>query len=51
MNGIKLCRENAIPLSGDEGLPALQQHGRKDARGCRAIDGSAGSRFVQKQGI
>ena len=24
MNGIKLCRENAIPLSGDEGLPALQ---------------------------
>jgi phosphomannomutase len=25
MNGIKLCRENAIPLSGDEGLPALQR--------------------------
>ena len=25
MNGIKLCRDNAIPLSGDEGLPALEQ--------------------------
>jgi phosphomannomutase len=25
MNGIKLCRENAIPLSGDEGLPALER--------------------------
>ena len=24
-NGIKLCREQAIPLSGDEGLPALQR--------------------------
>ena len=24
-NGIKLCREKAIPLSGDEGLPALQR--------------------------
>jgi phosphomannomutase len=24
MNGIKLCREDAIPLSGDEGLPALE---------------------------
>ena len=24
-NGIKLCRDNAIPLSGDSGLPALQQ--------------------------
>jgi phosphomannomutase len=24
-NGIKLCRGNAIPLSGDEGLPALQR--------------------------
>ena len=24
-NGIKLCRERAIPLSGDEGLPALER--------------------------
>ncbi len=24
-NGIKLCREQAIPLSGDEGLPALER--------------------------
>jgi phosphomannomutase len=24
MNGFKLCREKAIPLSGDEGLPALE---------------------------
>jgi phosphomannomutase len=24
MNGFKLCRENAIPLSGDRGLPALE---------------------------
>jgi len=24
-NGIKLCRENAIPLSGEDGLPALQR--------------------------
>jgi phosphomannomutase len=25
MNGIKLCREEAIPLSGDTGLPALER--------------------------
>jgi phosphomannomutase len=25
MNGFKLCRENAIPLSGDSGLPALER--------------------------
>ncbi len=25
MNGIKLCREDAIPLSGDEGLPAPER--------------------------
>ena len=25
MNGIKLCRDKAIPLSGDEGLPALER--------------------------
>jgi phosphomannomutase len=25
MNGFKLCREAAIPLSGDQGLPALEQ--------------------------
>ncbi len=25
MNGFKLCRENAIPLSGDAGLPALER--------------------------
>ena len=24
-NGFKLCREKAIPLSGDAGLPALEQ--------------------------
>ena len=24
-NGFKLCREKAIPLSGDEGLPALEK--------------------------
>jgi phosphomannomutase len=24
-NGIKLCRENAIPLSGEKGLPALER--------------------------
>ncbi len=24
-NGIKLCRENAIPLSGDDGLPSIQR--------------------------
>ena len=24
INGIKLCREQAIPLSGDKGLPALE---------------------------
>ncbi len=25
MNGFKLCREKAIPLSGDQGLPALER--------------------------
>ncbi len=25
MNGFKLCRENAIPLGGDRGLPALER--------------------------
>jgi phosphomannomutase len=25
MNGLKLCREKAIPLSGDQGLPELEQ--------------------------
>ncbi|MBA7474667.1 Phosphoglucosamine mutase [subsurface metagenome] len=25
MNGFKLCRENAIPLSGDRGLPAPER--------------------------
>jgi phosphomannomutase len=25
MNGFKLCREKAIPLSGDQGLPALEK--------------------------
>ncbi|MEJ2068744.1 MAG: phosphomannomutase/phosphoglucomutase, partial [Deltaproteobacteria bacterium] len=25
MNGLKLCREEAIPLSGDQGLPELER--------------------------
>ncbi len=29
MNGFKLCREDAIPLSGDHGLPALERLVRK----------------------
>lgn len=30
MNGFKLCRESAIPLSGDQGLPALENLFRSD---------------------
>jgi phosphomannomutase len=47
MNGFKLCREDAIPLSGDHGLPELerlfkekrsaQQHSSKEGS-CRKID-------------
>ncbi len=30
MNGFKLCREKAIPLSGDQGLPALERMVREN---------------------
>ena len=30
-NGFKLCREKAIPLSGDQGLPAIEQLVREDS--------------------
>jgi phosphomannomutase len=32
MNGFKLCREKAIPLSGDHGLPALDRSVREGQR-------------------
>ncbi len=39
MNGIKLCRENAIPLSGDQGLPVLQSMVEKMPEGAGRLTG------------
>ncbi len=51
MNGIKLCRENAIPLSGDEGLPALQRMVEERAEGTGRLPGAADSRVLQNRGF
>jgi phosphomannomutase len=42
MNGLKLCREEAIPLSGDQGLPELEQlvYGQLPIRRVQATRGS-----------
>jgi phosphomannomutase len=55
MNGLKLCREEAIPLSGDQGLPELERlvqakphvQGSHNAGGsCEEVDMS--ERYVEK---
>ena len=50
MNGIELCRENAIPLSGDEGLPALQ-HMVGEMPGVRGNGRVSRQPVVQNRGI
>jgi phosphomannomutase len=42
MNGLKLCREEAIPLSGDQGLPELERlvHGKPPVQKRHASKGS-----------
>jgi phosphomannomutase len=55
MNGLKLCREEAIPLSGDQGLPELERlvHAKPPVQGGHSAGGSyeevdMSDRYIEK---